>query len=165
MGTYYEEEEELTPRAREDVPQFPFPLEPSDLPIAGFRVASRIGRLPFDEYEECSRSLWVVFAGSWGVWTRAVVPVDSRIDAGDPATIGAKCDAVAKLLVDPRCVGYVIAAVVLRRPGPSKPTRADRRILRRIDEAAATRYTVPWSFCVTGPEGFFPLRMPGGGTA
>jgi hypothetical protein len=160
MDPYCEDEEELTPRDPEDVPQFPFPLEPFDLPIARFQVASRIGRLPFDEYEECSRSLWVVFAGYWGVWIRAVVPVDNEIEAGDPATIAARCEQVADLLVDPDCYGDVIAGVVLRRRAPSKPSRADRQILRRIAKAAATRYTVPWSFCVTGFEGFFPLRLP-----
>jgi len=164
MDTYHEDEEEVLPsRVREDVPLFAFPLEPFDLPNARFQVASRIGKLPFDEDEECSRSLWLVFTGCWGVWTRAVVPIDSRIDAGDPATVAAKCDAIADLLAPPDCYGYAIAAVVLRRPGPSKPTRADRQILRRIVKAAAARHAVSWSFCVTGFDGFSPLGPPSGG--
>jgi hypothetical protein len=158
----YRGEETLTPRDPEDVPQFPFPLEPTDISIARLQVASRIGQLPFDEYEECGRSLWVVFAGHWGVWVRAVVPVDDRLDAGDPATIRARCAAVANLLVAPDCYGVVIAGIVLRRPAPSKPTRSDRQILRRIAKAAAVRNTVPWSYYVTGFEGFFPLRLPVG---
>jgi hypothetical protein len=162
MDNYQDEEDVLTPRDPEDVPQFPFPLEPIDVSIARFQVASRIGRLPFNEYEGCGRSLWVVFAGYWGVWIRAVVPVDDRLDAGDPATVSARCAEVADLLVDPDCYGAVIAAVVLRRPAASKPTRADRHIARRVAKAAAARDTVPWSFCVTGFEGFFPLRVPGG---
>jgi len=162
MDTYQDEEDTLTPRDPEDIPQFPFPLDSIDISFARFQVASRIGKLPFSTYEECSRSLWVVFAGEWGVWMRAVVPVDDRLDAGDPVAIAARCAEVADLLVEPDCYGIVVAAVVLRRPAPSKPTRADRHILRRIANAAAARDTVPWSFCVTGFEGFFPLRLPAG---
>jgi len=165
MDLYEEEEEVLTPRAPEDVPQFPFPLDWIDISIGRYQVASRIGELPFDDYEDyndCSRSLWVTFIGEWGVWTRAVVPVDDRLDAGDPATVAAKCAEVADLLVSPDCYGAVIAVVVLRRPDSSKPTRSDRYIARRVAKAAAGRPDiVPWSFSVTGFEGFFPLQING----
>jgi hypothetical protein len=162
MVTYQDEENALTPRDPEDIPQFPFPLEPIDISIARLQVASRIGSLPFNEHEWSGRSLWVVFAGHWGVWIRAVVPLDDRLDTGDPATVTARCTEVADLLVEPDCYGVAIAAVVLRRPAPSKPTPADRHIARRVAKAAAARDTVPWSFCVTGFDGFFSLRVPGG---
>jgi hypothetical protein len=160
MDTYLEEDDEEFPRPRplEDIPAFPFPIEPIDISLARMQVAGRIGKLPFDdEYEECSRSLWVVFAGDWGVWVRAVIPVDNRLDAGDPATVAAKCGDVADLLGEPECYGIAIASVVLRRPASLRPSRADRQIFRRLMKAAATRDTVPWSFYVTGPDGSLPL--------
>jgi hypothetical protein len=160
MVTYLDEDDGECPRPRplEDIPAFPFPIESIDISLARLQVASRIGKLPFDEYyEECSRSLWVVFAGYWGVWTRAVIPVDNQLDPGDRVTLGAKCDEVADLLVKPECYDLVIAAVVLRRPAPATPSRADRQIFRLLTKAAATRDTVPWSFYVTGPDGSLPV--------
>lgn len=157
MNAYLEDEERPTPRALEDIPAFPFPIEPIDISLARFQVASRIGKLPFGEYEECSRSLWVVFSGDWGVWTRAVIAVDNRLDGGDLASIAAKCDEVADLLGEPECYGIAIAAVVLRRPAPARPSRADRQIFRLLSKAAATRDAVPWSFFVAGPDGSLPL--------
>jgi len=155
----YQEEFESPPQRRplEDIPAFPFPIEPIDISIARFQLASRIGKLPRDQYEVCARSLWVVVAGDWGVWVRAVVPVDNRLDAEDRPTLVAKCEEVADLLGDPECFGDVIIAVILRRPDAAKPSRADRQIFRLLTKAAATRDTVPWSFFVTGPDGAMPL--------
>jgi hypothetical protein len=158
MDTYLEADgEPPRPRPLEDIPAFPFPIEPIDISLARLQVASRIGKLPFDEYEECSRSLWLVFAGYWGVWVRAVIPVDNRLDAEDRVTLAAKSGQVADLLGDPECYGIAIAAVVLRRPAPVKPSRADRQIFRLLTKAAATRDTVPWSFFVAGHDGARPL--------
>jgi hypothetical protein len=158
MDTYFEEDTEPPqPRPLEDIPAFPFPIEPIDISLARFQVASRIGKLPFDDYEECTRSLWVVIAGDWGVWVRAVIPVDNRLDADDRATLIAKCVEAADLLGEPRCYGIAIAAVVLRRPAPVKPSRADRQIYRLLTKAAAARDTVPWSFYVAGTDGALPL--------
>jgi hypothetical protein len=158
MDTYLEEDEEpFEPRPLEDIPVFPFPIEPIDIALARLQVASRIGMVPFDEYEKCSRSLWVVFFGDWGVWTRAVIPVDSQLEPGDPAVIAARCDEVADLLRDPECYGLAIAAVVLRRPAPARPGRGDRQVLRRLIKAAATRDTVPWTFFTAGPDGALPV--------
>lgn len=159
MVSYLEEDgaEPLRPRPLEEIPAFPFPIEPIDISLARFQVASRIGKLPFDEYEECSRSLWLVFAGDWGVWVRAVIPIDNRLDAEDRATLAAKSEEVAGLLGEPECYGTAIAAVILRRPAPVKPSRADRQIFRLLTKAAATRDTVPWSFFVTGLDGALPL--------
>jgi hypothetical protein len=154
MDAYLDADEECPrPRAPEDIPAFPFPIEPVDIVVARIQVASRIGQLPFGPRETCSRSLWVVFAGYWGVWIRGVIPVDSQLDRGDPAIIGPACDRAADLLVEPECYDIAIAAVVLRRPAPDTPSRADRQVFRLLHKSAATRDTVPWSFFVTGPEG------------
>ena len=163
MDTYFEEgAEPPRPRPREDIPAFPFPIEPIDISLARFQVASRIGKLPFDGYEASTRSLWLVFAGDWGVWVRAVIPVDNRLDAEDRATLVAKCEEAADLLGEPECYGIAIAAVVLRRPAPDKPSRADRQIFRLLTKAAAARDTVPWSFFVAGPDGALPLLSKSG---
>jgi hypothetical protein len=78
MDAYFEEgAEPPQPRPREEIPAFPFPIEPIDISLARWQVANRIGKLPFDGYEACTRSLWLVFAGDWGVWVRAVIPVDN----------------------------------------------------------------------------------------
>jgi hypothetical protein len=158
MDTYLEEDEEpLEPRPLEDIPVFPFPIEPIDISLARRQVASRIGKVPFDEYEECSRSLWMVFCGDWGVWTRAVIPIDDQIEPGDPALIAAKCAEAADLLREPECYGLAIAAVILRRPAPARPGRGDRQIFRRLVKVAATRDAVPWSFYTAGPDGARPV--------
>jgi hypothetical protein len=158
MDTYFDEDAEPPrPRPLEDIPAFPFPIEPIDISLARWQVASRIGKLPFDGYEACTRSLWLVFAGDWGVWVRAVIPVDNRLDAEDRATLVAKSAEAADLLGEPECFGVAIAAVVLRRPSPVKPTPADRQIFRLLTKAATTRDTVPWSFYVAGPDGAMPL--------
>ncbi len=137
---------------------FPFPIEEIDISMARWQVADRIGRLPFGPWEKCSRSLWVVFAGYWGVWVRAVVPVDDQLDSVELTAIRPMCDEVADLLVDPQCYDFAIAAVVLRRPASCAISRADRQVFRLLTKVAATRHAVPWWFYVTGPEGSWPLR-------
>jgi hypothetical protein len=99
MDTYFEEgAEPPQPRPREEIPAFPFPIEPIDISLARWQVASRIGKLPFDGYEACTRSLWLVFAGDWGVWVRAVIPVDNRLDAQDRVTLVATRRRLARSL-------------------------------------------------------------------
>ena len=88
MDAYFDEDADPPPpRPLEEIPAFPFPIEPIDISLARWQVASRIGKLPFDGYEACTRSLWLVFAGDWGVWVRAVIPVDNRLDAEDRAPL------------------------------------------------------------------------------
>ena len=158
MDTYFEEgTDPPRPRPQEDIPAFPFPIEPIDISLARWQVANRIGKLTFDGFEASTRSLWLVFAGDWGVWVRAVIPVDNRLDAEDRATLAAKCAEAADLLGEPECYGIAIAAVVLRRPSSDKPSRADRQIYRLLTKAAAARDTVPWSFFVAGPNGAMPV--------
>ncbi|HEX3516266.1 MAG TPA: hypothetical protein VHT26_19935, partial [Trebonia sp.] len=99
MDIYPEEgAEPPRPRPLEEIPAFPFPIEPIDIWVARWQVASRIGKLPYDGYDECTRSLWLVFAADWGVWVRAVIPVDNRLDAEDRATLTAKCAEAADQL-------------------------------------------------------------------
>jgi hypothetical protein len=158
MDLYPEEgAEPPRPRPPEDIPAFPFPIEPIDISLARWQVASRIGKLPYDGFEACTRSLWLVFASDWGVWVRAVIPVDNRLDAEDRATLAAKCAEAADQLGDPECYGLAIAAVVLRRPAPVKPSRADRQIYRLLTKEADARDTVPWSFFVAGSDGALPV--------
>lgn len=156
----YPEVEEVGPWEGRDFLCLPFPLEPITISLARFELAHRISKLPFSPYEEVTRSVWVAFAGDWGVWVRERIPVDDRLDMDDPANLTAKCDAVAGLLVDPDCYDIAIATVVLHRPGPPKPTPADRKMLRLITKAAAARDTVPWSFFIVGSEGYAPVRRP-----
>jgi hypothetical protein len=134
-----------------------FPLDPLDISLARMDVARRIGKGPVCPDLEDARSLWVAFAGEWGIWTRAAIPLEDGTGTGDANRIASACDLAAELIGPPACYGLVIAAVVLRRPGPLKPYAADRRIFRLIDKAAATRETVPWSFYIAGPDGFLPL--------
>jgi hypothetical protein len=158
MDLYPEEgAEPPRPRPLEEIPAFPFPIEPIDISLARWQVASRIAKLPYNGYDECTRSLWLVFAGDWGVWVRAVIPIDNRLDAEDRATLTAKCAAAADQLDDPECYGLTIAAAVLRRPAPVKPSRADRQIYRLLTKAAEARHTVPWSFYVAGTDGALPV--------
>lgn len=134
-----------------------FPLDPLAISLARMDMARRIGKVPFRQDLQCARSLWVAFAGEWGIWARAAIPLDDGTAVGDPGRDARACARAAELIGSPECYGIVIAAVVLRRPGPPKPCPADRRIFRLIGKAAAARETVPWSFYIASPEGFGPL--------
>jgi hypothetical protein len=134
-----------------------FPLDPLDISLARIEMARRIGKGPVSPDLEYARSLWVAFAGEWGIWTRAAIPIEDEIGTGDKNRIARACALAAELISHPECYGCVIAAIVLRRPGPPKPGAADRRIFRLIASAAAARDTVPWSFYIAGPEDFRPL--------
>ena len=96
---------------------------------------------------------WVIYMGVWGIWTHAVLPVDNRLDMGDPENIAGVCELVAGLIGPSICHEDEEALVVLRRPASPEPSLADEHIFRLIREAAATRETAPWSFFVTGPDG------------
>lgn len=134
-----------------------FPLDPLDISLARIEMARRIGKWPVSQDLEFARSLWVVFAGEWGIWTRAAIPLEDGIGTDDANRIAGACALVAELIGPPECYGFVIAGVVLRRPGPPKLSAADRRIFRLIRNVAAARDTVPWSFYISGPDGFRPL--------
>ncbi len=145
--------------AEEDIPPG-LPLTAADLALAHFDVPRDLGALPFGPDDMITRSLWVVFVGEWGIWTHAVLPVDDRLDMGDPDNIAGLCDEVALLIRPPRCHEDEEAIVVLRRPAPPGPSPADEHIFRLICEAAATRETARWSFFTAGPDGVRELRAP-----
>jgi hypothetical protein len=136
------------------------PLTARDLALAHFEEPRSVGALPFGPNDEITRSLWVIYMGVWGIWTHAVVPVDDRLDMGDPDNIASLCKLVAGLIGPSRCHEDEEALVVLRRPAPPEPTLADEHIFRLIREAAATRETARWSFFVTGPDGARELSPP-----
>ena len=143
----------------EDIPPG-FPLSAADRAVARYDVPRDLGALLFGPDDTITRSLWVVFVGEWGIWTHAVVPVDNRLDMGDPDNIAGDCELVASLMGPPGCHQGEEALVVLRRPAPPDPSPADERIFRLIREAAATRETAPWSFFITGPGGARELHAP-----
>lgn len=143
----------------EDIPPG-LPLTAADLALARYDVLRDLGALPFRPDDTITRSLWVIFVGEWGIWTHAVVPVDNRLDMGDPDNIAGDCELVASLMGPPGCHEGEEALVVLRRPAPPDPSPGDERIFRLIREAAATRETAPWSFFITGPDGARELHAP-----
>jgi len=136
------------------------PLTAAELALAHFDVPRELGTLPFGSDDKITRSLWVVFIGEWGIWTHAVLPLDSRLDMGDPDSIARECDLVASLIRPSACHDDEEALVILRRPAPAEPSPADEHIFRLIREAAATRQTAPWSFFIAGPDGARELHAP-----
>ena len=114
-------------------------------------VLAHLGTLPFPAGALISRSLWLIFICSWGVQTRAIIPVDDKLDLPEPDNIAGLCDLVAQCMERP--MHDETALVVLRRPGPTEISEADQYIFRAMCEAAAGCKTVPWVFYVTGPGG------------
>jgi hypothetical protein len=143
----------------EDIPPG-LPLSAADLALAHDNVPRDLGARPFGPDGTITRSLWVVFVGEWGIWTRASLPLDNRLDMGDQDDIASMCELVASLIEPPGCHEGEEALVVLRRPAPPDPSPADERIFRLIREAAATLETAPWSFFITGPGGARELQAP-----
>jgi hypothetical protein len=112
-----------------------------------------LGALPFPPGALISRSLWVVFIGEWGIWTRAVLPVDDSLGMPDQEDITRSCDLVGSLIRPPGCHDDEKALVVLRRPAPPEISEADAYIFRLVCDAVAGRETAPWAFYVVGPDG------------
>jgi len=143
----------------EDIPPG-LTLSPADVALAHDDVPRDLGALPFGPDDTITRSLWVVFVGEWGIWTRASLPLDNRLGRGDVDDIAFMCDLTASLIEPPGCHEDEEALIILRRPAPPNPGPADERIFRLIREAAATRETAPWSFFITGPGGARELHAP-----
>ena len=120
-------------------------------------VLRRHATLPFYPGAAFSRSLWLLFLCSEGIQTRAVLPVDDRLDLPDPDNIAGLCDLLANFLEHP--MGGETALVILHRPGTTGISDADQHIFRMLSEAAASRDTSPWTFYVTGPDGVH--KLPG----
>ena len=143
----------------EDIPPG-LPLSAADLLLARYDVPRDLGALPFGPNDRITRSLWVVFVGEWGIWTRLSLPLDNRLDMGDVDDIARMCELAADLIGPPGCHDDEAALVVLRRPAPPVPSPADQRIFRLVRDAAATRETAPWSFFIAGPGGARELGAP-----
>ena len=143
----------------EDIPPG-LPLSAADLLLAHYDVPRDLGARPFGLKDSITRSLWVIFVGEWGIWTRASLPLDNRLDMGDVDDIARMCDLAASLIEPPGCHEGEEALIVLRRPAPPDPSPADQRIFRLVRDAAATRETAPWSFFIAGPGGARELGAP-----
>lgn len=129
------------------------PLTEAKLAAARRDVPQRLGADPFPPGALCSRSLWIVFIGEWGVWTHAMLPIDNRLDMPDRKHIERLCVIAGMCLAPAPCHDNEEALVVLRRPGPAAVSEADAYIFRLVCEATASQETAPWTFYVTGPDG------------
>jgi hypothetical protein len=101
----------------EDIPPG-LPLSAADRALARYDVPRDLGALLFGPDDTITRSLWVVFVGELGIWTRASLPLDNRLDMGDVDDIAFMCDLTASLIEPPGCHEDEEALVVLRRPAP-----------------------------------------------
>jgi hypothetical protein len=144
MTNYLESEDEIPPG---------LPFGPAEIAAARDYEPRDLGTLPFGPDDVITRSLWLVYVGEWGIWTHAVLPVDNRLDMGDPDKIASECELMGMLIKPSNCHDGEEALVVLRRPAPPNPSPADECILRLIREATADHETGPWSFFITGPDG------------
>jgi hypothetical protein len=67
--------------------RYEIPLGEADQTALRPALLHDLGAMPFEPGALISRSLWVIFIGEWGVWTRAVLPVDDRLDVPDRKAI------------------------------------------------------------------------------
>jgi hypothetical protein len=137
------------------VPGISHELPLSDAAQAALRSAELqcLCSLPFSPGDLISRSLWIIFIGARGAWTRAALPVDDKLDMPDETSIGGLCDLIASLISPPLHHCDEKAMIVLRRPGPAEVSEADAHIFRLVRQATAGRKTMPWVFHVVGPAG------------
>ncbi len=105
--------------------------------------------LPIPPDAQFTRALWLVLICRWGAQTRAVIPIDNRLDRPEPDAITGWCDLLAGFLDHP--IDDETALIVLRRPEPADISDADEYICRVMCEAAAGRAAMPWDFYVAGP--------------
>lgn len=132
---------------------YKLPLGEADQTALRPALLHHLGAMPFEPDALISRSLWIIFVGRWGVWTRAVLPIDDRLDMPDSACITGLCDLAGSLTRKPLCHPGEKAMVVLRRPGPLEISEADAYIFRLIHRACAGQEAAPWTFHVVGPNG------------
>ena len=132
---------------------YELPLSEADQTALRPVLLHDLAALPFRPGVLISRSLWVIFIGSWGVWTHATLPVDNRLDMPDKENITGLCDLVGSLIRQPLCHDNEKAMIVLRRPGSVKISEADRYIFRLVRQASVGRVTAPWAFYLVGPDG------------
>jgi hypothetical protein len=132
---------------------YELPLSEADQTALRPVLLHDLAALPFRPGALISRSLWVIFIGRWGVWTRATLPVDNRLDMPDKGNITGLCDLVGSLIRPPLCHDDENAMIVLRRPGSVKISEADRHIFRLVRQASGGRVTASWTFYLVGPDG------------
>lgn len=132
-----------------------YELPPSEADQTALRPAllHDLGALPFRPGALISRSLWVIFIGKWGVWTRATLPVDDRSDMPDKENITGLCDLIGSLIRPSLCHDDEKAMIVLRRLGSARISEADGYIFRLVRQAVVGRETAPWAFYLVGPDG------------
>ncbi len=147
-----------------DIPDTSYEIPMSEAEQVALRPAllRDLGVMPFGPDDEITRSLWVIFVGEWGVYTRATLPVDNRQDMPDAENIAWLCDFTGSLIRPSLCHAGEKAMVVLRRPGPPGISEADAHIFRLVREAvvgqaAAGAGTAAWTFHVVGPDGMQEL--------
>jgi hypothetical protein len=132
---------------------YELPLSEADQTALRPALLHALGALPFRSDALISRSLWVIFIGKWGVWTRATLPIDDRLDMPDKENIAGLCDLVGSLIRPPLCHDDEKAMIVLRRPGSSKISEPDGYIFRLVRQAAIGRVTATWAFYLVGLDG------------
>ena len=120
MRNYRESEAEIPPG---------LPLGPAEIAAAYDFVPRDIGELPFGSDDLITRSLWLVRVGEWGIYTKACLPVDDRLDLGDAGNVRAMCGLMGDLICPPSCHDDEVSLVILRRPAPADPSPADEHIL------------------------------------
>ncbi len=132
---------------------YELPLSEADQTALRPVLLRDLGALPFGPGALISRSLWVIFIGKWGVWTRATLAVDDTLEMPDEENITGLCDLVGSLIRPSLCHDDEKAMIVLRRPGSAKISEADAYIFHLVRQAAVGRKTAPWVFYVAGPDG------------
>ena len=132
---------------------YDLPLSEADQTALRPALLRDLGAMPFEPGALISRSLWVMFIGECGVWTRSVLPIDDRLDMPDEGHLTGLCDLVGSLMRPPPCHDDEKAMIALRRPGPAEISEADAYIFRLVRQAAVGRETAPWTFHVVGPDG------------
>jgi hypothetical protein len=132
---------------------YELPLSEADQTTLRSALLHDLGARSFNPGALISRSLWIIFAGRWGAWMHATLPVDDRLDMPGRGNITGLCDLVGSLISTPRCHGDEKAMIVLRRPGPMEISEADAYIFRMVRQACVGHKTAPWAFHVVGPGG------------
>ena len=151
MRTYRESEAEVPPG---------LPLGWAQIAAARELVPRDIGELPYGSGDLITRSLWLVRVGEWGIYTRACLPIDDRLDMGDPENVRTICELMGGLIHPPSCHDDEVSYVILRRPATPDPSPADEHIFRLIREATAEHATGSWTFFTAGPDGARELEFP-----
>lgn len=132
---------------------YKFPLSEADQTAMRSALLHDLGALPFMPGTGFSRSLWIIFIGRWGAWTRATLPVEDSLVMADKESIAGLCDLAGSLIGSPVCHADEKAMIVLRRAGSAEISEADAGIFGLVRRACVGRKTAPWVFYVVGTGG------------